>query len=82
MQNSDPVPSGAARLLKLPEVLDRVKVCRSYLFKLIATGKFPPPKKCGRLSFWATADVDQYISRLIAGETDRNAAPTERGAVK
>lgn len=68
MKRNAPILSTTTQLLKLPEVLDRVKVCRSYLFKLIASGQFPKPKKVGRLSFWSSTDVEAYVDHLLTGE--------------
>ena len=51
-------------LLSLPEVLSIVGVSSSTWWAGIAAGKFPPPIKCGRRSFWPQSEIAEFIEGL------------------
>lgn len=51
-------------LLSLPEVLSIVGVAPSTWWAGIAAGKFPPPVKCGRRSFWPQSVIAEFIESL------------------
>jgi len=51
-------------LLSLPEVLSIVGVAPSTWWAGIAAGKFPPPVKCGRRSFWPQSAIAEFIESL------------------
>ena len=51
-------------LLSLPEVLSIVGVAPSTWWAGIASGKFPPPVKCGRRSFWPQSEITAFIENL------------------
>ena len=53
-------------LLSLPEVLALISVSKSTWFAGVATGKFPPPIKCGRRSFWPQSQIVEFIESLKA----------------
>jgi prophage regulatory protein len=47
---------------RLPEVLDRIGMGRSWLFDAVASGVFPPPVQLGRRAVgWRSQDIDQWI---------------------
>ena len=51
------------RILRLPEVLYRVGIGRSTLYKLIAAGEFPAPVKlAGNAVGWYSTDIDDWIA--------------------
>lgn len=50
------------RLIRLPEVLNRVGLSRSTVYNRVSTGSFPAPIKLGEKSVaWLEADVDAWI---------------------
>jgi len=51
-------------LLPLPEVLAIVGVSPSTWWAGIAEGRFPPPVKCGRRSFWPQSAIAEFIENL------------------
>ena len=51
-------------LLSLPEVLSVIGIARSTWLAGIAAGKFPPPIKCGRRSFWPQSEIAEFIESL------------------
>lgn len=55
-------------LERLPSVLSRTGMGKSWIYREIAVGRFPPPVKIGRSSGWDTSAVDAWIENaLISG---------------
>lgn len=55
------------RFLRFPELQDRVGLCRSQIYNLIAQDRFPPPIKLGaRASAWSEIEVSLWIDERIA----------------
>lgn len=53
------------RLLRLPQVLERVPVCKSSWYQGIQAGKYPAPLRLGpRTVAWRETDIDALIARL------------------
>lgn len=60
------------RLLRLPDVLDRVGLSRSMVYSLAAAGQFPAPVRLSsRTSAWRSDDVQAWI------DSRQPTAPTE-----
>jgi prophage regulatory protein len=58
--------SGFSRLVRLPEVLSRVGLSRSSIYKLISDGSFPAAISIGPRSVaWLEDEVDQWIEQKI-----------------
>ena len=51
-------------LERLQSVLNRTAVSRSYLYREIAAGNFPPPIKLGGMSVWSSAAIDDWINAV------------------
>jgi predicted DNA-binding transcriptional regulator AlpA len=60
-------PSTPAQFLRLKEITDLVGVRVSALYRYMALGAVPKPKKFGRSSFWVAAEVSAWIAKRIAG---------------
>lgn len=59
----------SARLLRLKQVVSKVGLSRSQIYKLIAKGSFPEQIKIGpKISAWPEHTLDQWISRQIEGD--------------
>lgn len=58
------------RLVRLPEVLERLGMRRSWLYREIAAGRAPKPSKVGRASCWRSDEIDAYIKALIGAQTN------------
>ncbi|HQS03701.1 MAG: hypothetical protein B7Y07_10870 [Halothiobacillus sp. 24-54-40] len=56
------------RLIRLPEVMNKVGLCRTSIYMLIAGGQFPTPRKLGRASLWIEAEIDQWISDVAQAQ--------------
>ena len=61
---SNQVPFPPDPLLPLSEVLRLISVAPSTWWAGVASGKFPPPVKCGRRSFWPQSVIANYIHSL------------------
>ena len=60
--------SQANLLLRLKQVVLKVGLSRSQIYKLIARGLFPEQTKIGpKISVWPEHAIDQWISRQIEG---------------
>lgn len=56
------------RFLRLKQVVLKVGLSRSQIYKLIAKGLFPEQTKIGsKISVWPEHAIDQWISRQIEG---------------
>lgn len=63
--------SGKNRLMKLREVIEETRMCKSKVYKLIGEGKFPAPIRQGAgASVWARSKIDDWIDNLIGEKND------------
>jgi prophage regulatory protein len=54
------------RAVRIPEVLYRVGISRTQLYRLIARGDFPPPIRLSdRISIWRQHDVDAWLQERL-----------------
>lgn len=56
--------SSHTRLMRLPEVLDRVGLGKTKVYALVKSGDFPAPVKVGRSSLWHTDEVFRWMGNL------------------
>lgn len=57
----------APRLIRLREVLPRVGVGKSTLYRMIQEGTFPAPRKIGAsVSVWSDAEVSEWVEKKLA----------------
>ncbi|KQW80777.1 helix-turn-helix transcriptional regulator [Brevundimonas sp. Root1279] len=77
-------PNG--RFERLPIVMDRIGMSRSWIYKEIAAGRFPKPVKIGSCSGWYAGQIDTWIEQLVASQQGEPAdglasfAPAGEGA--
>lgn len=58
----------AETLLRLPQVLERIPVSRSGLWKMVQEHRFPQPVKLSpRVTVWRASDVAAYIEAASKG---------------
>ena len=67
------------KILRLPQVINRVGLKKSAIYKMIAVGDFPKQVKLGaHASGWLDADVQTWIlkraGRLLANDKEPQAA--------
>lgn len=59
------------KLIRLPEVMDRVALRKTAIYKLMSDGDFPRPIKVGAASLWVEEEIDDWICD-VAASRDRN----------
>ena len=52
--------------IRLPEVIRRTGLSKSTVYAWSIEGRFPKPRKVGRLNLWLETDIDQWIDDSIA----------------
>lgn len=52
------------RIIRLPEVLDRVGLSRTTIYEKMKNGEFPKQLKFGRTSGWLESEIDAWIEKL------------------
>jgi len=61
------IASNQERLIRWPEVKQRIGYSRSQIHHLIKQGSFPAPVKLGaRASAWVQSSIDEWISGRVA----------------
>ena len=62
-QTSDAVQP--SRLIRLPEVMKRVGLSRSAIYKRMAEGSFPRSRSLGpKCAVWVEAEIDAWIKQI------------------
>lgn len=55
-----------ARLLRLPEVIARVGLKRSAIYKRMSDGNFPRSRSLGpKCAVWVEAEIDAWIHQIV-----------------
>ena len=63
-QASPQVPP-PARLLRLPEVIDRVGLRRSAIYQRMSEGRFPKSRSLGpKCAVWVEAEINEWIDSI------------------
>lgn len=63
---SEPIHN-ETRSLRLPEVVRRLGVSRPTIYRMIAAGQFPKPRKLGgRVSVWSSSELDDWLHHKFA----------------
>ncbi|MDY7097621.1 MAG: AlpA family transcriptional regulator [Pseudomonadota bacterium] len=54
------------RLIRLPEVMDRVGMKRSAIYQRMREGSFPRSRSLGsRCAVWVEAEIDDWIQQIM-----------------
>ncbi|MDE8653337.1 AlpA family transcriptional regulator [Novosphingobium album (ex Liu et al. 2023)] len=54
-----------ARLLRLPEVMDRVGLRRSAIYQRMSEGRFPKSRSLGpKCAVWVEAEIEEWIHQV------------------
>jgi len=65
IENSDGVTQ-PIRLLRLPEVMHRVGLKRSAIYKRMSEGRFPRSRLLGsRCTVWLLSEIDQWVLEQV-----------------
>ena len=60
-------PTGPPQFLRLKDVMAQVGLRVSSIYRYVALGAFPKPRKFGRSSLWVTAEVNDWIAKRTGG---------------
>ena len=64
---TEPVEESSDRLLRLPEVCQRVGLGKTMIYDLMADGRFPKPYKITRAAArWSECEIEDWIDRVKA----------------
>lgn len=59
------------QILRRPEVLEKVPICRSAMYAMIAAGEFPKPIKLGPRSVgWISTEIDEWLEARIKARNE------------
>ena len=61
------------KLIRLPEVLERVALKKTVVYRMMSEGEFPLPVKLGAASAWVEKEIDDWI---IERMSERKPSPT------
>lgn len=62
----EPASAHPPRLLRLPEVMDRVGLRRSAIYQRMSEGRFPKCRTLGaRCSVWVEAEINDWIDSIV-----------------
>lgn len=62
------------KIIRLPEVMQRVGLSRATIYNKVKDGSFPAQIKLGRLSGWVESEVQTWISNQIKASRPAQAA--------
>ncbi len=52
------------RFIRMPELLNKIGLSRSQIYRLISAGNFPEQKKVGpKVSVWRESEVDLWMAQ-------------------
>ena len=55
-----------SRLIRLPEVMDRVGMKRSAIYQRMREGRFPLSRSLGsRCAVWVEAEIDDWVQQIM-----------------
>lgn len=63
--------SSSTKLIRESELRDMIPVSHSTVWRYVNMGVLPPPVKIGRNTFWAKAEVEAAIKKLLAARPQR-----------
>lgn len=60
------VPLRSPRLIRLPEVIARVGIKRSMIYRLMGEGRFPRSRSLGpKCAVWVESEIDEWINLVV-----------------
>lgn len=51
--------------LRLPQVIEKTGCKKTAIYEKIRNGKFPKPRKDGRISYWISTEIDNWIESQL-----------------
>ena len=66
----EPAGGRPPRLLRLPEVMDRVGLRRSAIYQRMSEGRFPKCRTLGaKCSVWVEAEINAWIESIVCSSS-------------
>lgn len=63
---SENAPPSFGRLIRLPEVMDRVGMKRSAIYQRMREGSFPRSRSLGsRCAVWVEAEIEEWVHGVV-----------------
>jgi len=62
--------TSARRVERLPSVMARTGMGRSWIYREVAANRFPKPVKIGSATVWDAAEIDRWLDALFGPVTD------------
>lgn len=56
--------------LRPKDVMQKMKVKKTYLYSLVKRGLLPRPQKLGPMSVWIDEEVERVMAMMYAGSTE------------
>lgn len=53
------------KLIRLPQVIERVALRKTTIYERIKQGAFPQPIKLGTASVWVEQEVDEWLEKTV-----------------
>jgi prophage regulatory protein len=76
MKNLEPAANAASasaaskQALRLPQVLSKIGISRSHLYRMVLSGQFPKSIKLSeRTVVWNEAEIDQWLENKFGGKS-------------
>jgi prophage regulatory protein len=67
----EPASASPPRLLRLPEVMDRVGLRRSAIYQRMSEGRFPKSRSLGpKCAVWLEAEINAWINSISKRSDD------------
>ncbi|WP_373474514.1 AlpA family phage regulatory protein [Sphingorhabdus sp.] len=59
------VPARPVRLIRLPDVIARVGIKRSMIYRLMGEGRFPRSRSLGpKCAVWVESEIDDWVKAV------------------
>lgn len=56
--------------LRPKDVMQKMKVKKTYLYSMVKKGLFPRPRKLGPMSIWTVEEVERVMALMYSGLTE------------
>lgn len=71
--SNEPASARPSRLLRLPEVMDRVGLRRSAIYQRMSEGRFPKCRTLGaKCSVWVESEINAWIDQVACSKTTKS----------
>lgn len=61
----DATPSAPMRFLRMRQVIERVPLCRTTIWRMAERGDFPKSVQIGGSTFWVESEVDAWMQAKV-----------------